>query len=217
LSWASPAAADHCGALSDCFATARAAIAALVGVAVFVGLIALAPEILPELFFAKGAIEAVTGRDLLTGDELAAWQRVLGVIPFEGAVEEEAATGARLAAEEEQAAAEGAELAQLEGRSSVGASRRLDYEPSPKHGPIPRGRVGAAPVNGQAALDVSLQVGPNSPRRISIDYEAGDFVVFDQTSAGIFHGHVREWKDLTQPMKNALRRAGIVNARGRIL
>jgi hypothetical protein len=101
LVWASPAVADHCGSLSDCFATARAAVAALVGVAVFAALIALAPEILPELFFAKGAIEAVTGRDLLTGAELADWQRVLGVIPFEGAVEEEVATGTRLAREAE--------------------------------------------------------------------------------------------------------------------
>jgi len=52
-----------------------------------------------------------------------------------------------------------------------------------------------------------------------IDYATGDFVVFDQTTAGVFHGHVRAWSGpngLTPAMQRALRQAGMVDRRGRI-
>lgn len=52
---------------------------------------------------------------------------------------------------------------------------------------------------------------------MSIDHETGEFNVFDQTSAGVFHGHVRTWNELTSEMQNALRQAGMVDSRGRIL
>jgi len=43
------------------------------------------------------------------------------------------------------------------------------------------------------------------------------FVVLDQTSPGVYHGHVRLWKELGQDMKNALIRGGYVNVRGKII
>ena len=100
---------------------------------------------------------------------------------------------------------------------SVGAAKRLIYEASPKHGPTAKGSISAAPRNGQEALDLSTQVKPTSPRRVGIDYESGQFNVFDQTSAGIFHGHVRTWNELTSEMQRALRQTGMVDSRGRIL
>ena len=72
----------------------------------------------------------------------------------------------------------------------------------------------AAPIDGQGALNNSVQVGPNSPRRVGISN--GQFVVLDQTSPGVFHGHVRIWADLEQNMKNALINSGMVNRHGKI-
>jgi hypothetical protein len=77
--------------------------------------------------------------------------------------------------------------------------------------------VAAGPINGQAALDVSLQVGANSTRRIGIDYSQRQFVVFDEHAAGMFHGYVRSWDQLTQQMQSVLRRAGMVDRRGNII
>ena len=82
---------------------------------------------------------------------------------------------------------------------------------------VARGGAAAGPINGQAALDVSLQVGANSTRRIGIDYAQRQFVVFDQHAAGMFHGHVRSWSELTQAMQATLRRAGMADGRGNIV
>jgi hypothetical protein len=103
-----------------------------------------------------------------------------------------------------------------EGGSTIGAQERLKYEGSPKHGRTARGNVSAAPVNGQDALDTSLQIKGTSPRRVGIDYETGDFVVFDQTSEGVFHGHVRAWGDLPPGAQQALRDAGMATRNGKI-
>ena len=99
---------------------------------------------------------------------------------------------------------------------SAGAMRRLQYEGSPKHGQTTRGNIGAAPRNGQAALDNSVQVKATSPRRVGVDYETGEFVVFDRTLGNTYHGHVRTWDQLEQGMKNALKKSGMTDARGRI-
>jgi hypothetical protein len=94
---------------------------------------------------------------------------------------------------------------------------RREYQAAPYHGKVDNAVKSRAPTNGQDALDMSVQVKDTSPRRIGIDYKAGEFSVFDQTSNGIFHGHVRSWKDLTTQMQNALRRAGMVDKKGNIL
>lgn len=78
----STAYADNCGSLSDCYSTAQAALAALVGLSVLFGiLLSLALDLLPGIGTIKGIIEAVTGKDLITGEELAWWERALGFVP----------------------------------------------------------------------------------------------------------------------------------------
>ena len=96
--------------------------------------------------------------------------------------------------------------------------RRYTYEASPKHGATRVGNVSAAPKNGQVALDNSVQV-KDVPRRVGVDYDTGEFAVFDQThpNKGIFHGHVRTWEELTQEQQNALVKSGYTDRRGRIL
>jgi hypothetical protein len=55
-----------------------------------------------------------------------------------------------------------------------------------KHGKAARpahGRqVSHAPTNGQRALDNSIPVSLNSPRRVGVDLKANEIVVFDRTS-----------------------------------
>jgi hypothetical protein len=101
--------------------------------------------------------------------------------------------------------------------AGVGAMKRNTYEPAPYHGRTDHAGKSRAPTNGQEALDTSLQVKDTSPRRIGVDYAAKEFVVFDQTSPGIFHGHVRDWADLTDDMRKVLIDEGMANRRGKIL
>jgi len=108
------------------------------------------------------------------------------------------------------------ELASVIDAQNLGAMKRLDYEASPKHGSTARGNVSAAPRNGQNALDNSVQVKGTSPRRVGVDYQSREFVVFDQTSPGKFHGHVRSWQQLTQEMKNVLVKSGLASSSGKI-
>ena len=91
------------------------------------------------------------------------------------------------------------------------------YEKADYHSGKTTGRKDPAPVDGQFALDNSVPIGENTPRRVGLDVN-GDFVVLDQTSPGVFHGHVRKWnsaganKGLSQEMKNALYEAGYVKS-----
>ena len=78
-----------------------------------------------------------------------------------------------------------------------------------------RGPVGKAPTNGQAALDISIQVKPTSPRRVAHEPTANEFVVLDETLEGEFHGHVVPWSELHQDMQNALIKAGVVTRKGK--
>ena len=81
------ASADNCGSLSDCYYTARAALAALAGLSILFGvLLSMALDFVPGVGTAKGIAEAITGRDLITGQELAWWERVLGIVPVLGGV-----------------------------------------------------------------------------------------------------------------------------------
>nr|WP_231593346.1 RHS repeat-associated core domain-containing protein [Enterococcus faecalis] len=72
-----------------------------------------------------------------------------------------------------------------------------------------------APKNGQKALDNSYEIKNTSKRRISVS--DGEFVVLDETSNGLFHGHVRKWEELTNEMKSILQKNGLVNKKGKIL
>jgi hypothetical protein len=103
------------------------------------------------------------------------------------------------------------------GENSVGAMRRMEYEAAPYHGKVDNAVKSRAPVNGQDALDASVLVKDTSPRRIGIDYETGEFVVFDKTKDNIYHGHVRAWKDLHPDMQKALIKSKIADSKGKIL
>ena len=99
--------------------------------------------------------------------------------------------------------------------------RRYEYEWNPKHpqwtAEGPTGvRASKAPKNGQDALDLSVQVKDTSPRRVGVNYEAGEFVVFDEHGPGKFHGHVRTWDELENVQQNALIKAGLTDRRGKI-
>jgi hypothetical protein len=98
-------------------------------------------------------------------------------------------------------------------------SQNLVYEPSEKHGSEDRGDISRAPADGQEALDNSVQVKDTSTRRVGVDKDNDEIVVFDEThpGKGIFHGHVRPWDKLTSQMQDALKKAGLVDKRGRIL
>jgi len=85
IGWPGIAYADNCGSLTDCYFTARSALAALVGLSVLFGvLLSIMLDFLPGIGTAKGVVEAVTGEDLVTGQELEWWERMLGVLPLLG-------------------------------------------------------------------------------------------------------------------------------------
>ena len=88
------------------------------------------------------------------------------------------------------------------------------YEDAPYHTKVSNSVKRKAPSNGQQALDNSVAIGKNTPRRIGISDK--EIVVLDQTSPRLFHGHVRLWKELTQEMKNALVDAGLCTLKGKI-
>ena len=64
-------------------------------------------------------------------------------------------------------------------------------------------------------MDNSVSIGPNTTRRVGIS--DGEIVVFDETTSGVFHGHVRSWNELSEIMKSVLGKAGMVNKKGRII
>jgi hypothetical protein len=85
IGWATPALADNCGDPSDCFGVAGSFGTASNGMLALVGL-SLLLDFIPFVGTGKGIIEAITGRDLITGQELAWWERALGVVPVVGGV-----------------------------------------------------------------------------------------------------------------------------------
>ncbi|NII29532.1 hypothetical protein HB364_30915 [Pseudoflavitalea sp. X16] len=74
--------ADNCSGLLDCFGNMRAATAAAMGLALFGALVSMGLDFIPIVGTIKGGIEAITGRDLITGQQLSAWERALGILPF---------------------------------------------------------------------------------------------------------------------------------------
>lgn len=71
------------------------------------------------------------------------------------------------------------------------------------------------PQNGQAALDNSFNYSDTSPHRIGISN--GQFVVLDQTMAGEFHGHTRNFNELTPDMRKTLKENGKITKSGKII
>lgn len=77
--WATPAAADNCAVFTDCFGQSGAFSEAVLGLSLLAGL-SLVVDFIPVVGDVKGLIEMGTGRDLFTGEELAPWERSLGLI-----------------------------------------------------------------------------------------------------------------------------------------
>ncbi|SEB59461.1 hypothetical protein SAMN04489844_0627 [Nocardioides exalbidus] len=97
-------------------------------------------------------------------------------------------------------------------------SKDARFEASPKHGSRPNGRAAAGPRNGQQALEDSVAVNPSTTtRRVAYDGKTEEFVVFDETTPGVFHGHVRSWGELSHAMQRALVEAGVVDRKGRAM
>jgi len=90
------------------------------------------------------------------------------------------------------------------------------YESNPKHGKNKRGNANPEPTNPQKALEDSIELPGNTSRRIAIDKQAEEFVVFDEHMPNKFHGHTRTWKELDQTMQATLRKEGMVSKKGKI-
>ncbi|SCK59235.1 RHS repeat-associated core domain-containing protein, partial [Streptomyces sp. WMMB 714] len=95
----------------------------------------------------------------------------------------------------------------------------LKFEPSPKHGKEQRGNAAPESLNPQETLEKSIEYNQNTTRRVAANYDTGEFAIFDEThnDSGIFHGHSREWGELNPQQQAALRKAGMVNKKGKIL
>jgi hypothetical protein len=93
----------------------------------------------------------------------------------------------------------------------------LEFDSANYHGKTDTPVKSKGPTNGQEALENSVQVKPTSPRRIGIDLDTNELVVFDRTGGDVYHGHVRPWDKLHQDMKNALIKAKKVDNKGNIL
>ncbi|MBQ3599583.1 MAG: hypothetical protein II992_00055, partial [Lachnospiraceae bacterium] len=98
---------------------------------------------------------------------------------------------------------------------SSGSGSNGIYEKADYHGNKNNAVKNKAPNKGQDALDNSVAIGSNTTRRVGIS--DGEIVVFDETTSGNFHGHVRSWNELSETMKAVLRKAGMVNKKGKIV
>jgi filamentous hemagglutinin len=95
-----------------------------------------------------------------------------------------------------------------------GKSGKWVYEKAPYHN---KGNSvkSPAPKNGQAALDNSVEISPNSNGRVGIS--EGEIVVLRPTSPGVYHGYVVQLEQLTPHMRRALFQAHMINKRGFII
>jgi filamentous hemagglutinin len=91
------------------------------------------------------------------------------------------------------------------------------YEDASYHHSNTNGLKNPAPKDPNTSLQNSVRISENSTRRISVDSINNEFVVFDETQPGLWHGHTRTWTELNQQMKNALIKAGRVTIKGKIL
>lgn len=75
--YSEPAMAHNCSGLQDCYQQSKLAALAAALIAL---LLSLLLDFSPIGYW-KGLLEAITGRDILTGDKLAWWQRALNLVP----------------------------------------------------------------------------------------------------------------------------------------
>ncbi len=91
----------------------------------------------------------------------------------------------------------------------------LRHEGVGYHGRQQSGKKSPSATNPQSALNQSHQISPNSPRRIGVDPVSGEIVVFHHTTGNVFHGHLRNWGNISPAMRNALIRNGVFTPKGR--
>ncbi|PTM57535.1 pre-toxin TG domain-containing protein [Desmospora activa] len=72
--------AHNCGDFRDCYSTLRAAVAATLGLSMFAVMLSIGLDFVPIVGQTKGMIEAISGRDLITGEELEDHVRLLGIL-----------------------------------------------------------------------------------------------------------------------------------------
>ncbi len=94
---------------------------------------------------------------------------------------------------------------------------RLTYRYNSKHKDIQVGNIGAKPIDGQRALDNSVEIKSTTTRRVGVDPVTGEIVIFDNTNDGTIHGHVRTWDQLRPEQQNALKNKGIIDSKGNII
>ena len=78
------------------------------------------------------------------------------------------------------------------------------YEDAPYHTSTGNSVKSPKPIDGQAALDNSIQIKPTSPRRLG--YSNGQFVVLDETRPGLYHGHVPKLPHKEARINNIIRK-----------
>jgi len=89
-----------------------------------------------------------------------------------------------------------------------------------KHNDNSKGNISPGPIDGQSALDNSVQIKSTSPHRVGVSQ--GQIVILSQTCPGEFHGHVRTWEKLesegtaAEAIRRALADNGFVNRRGKL-
>ncbi|MBA2368776.1 MAG: pre-toxin TG domain-containing protein [Candidatus Protochlamydia sp.] len=194
----------------------------------------LAADFTPFLGSGKSVYELFSGSDPITGEAVNRWMSaagiILGIVPggkalIKGKKATKLAKKALKKPATKGASKKGIKAANdnVKGKKAIEAANdnvKQVYEPAPYHGKANQGLKSRGPTNGQAALENSVQVKPTSPRRVSVDKESGEFVVFDRHEAfphDKFHGHVREWNDLGQDMQNALIKSNQVTGKGKII
>ena len=93
----------------------------------------------------------------------------------------------------------------------------LRYEPNPKHGTSARGDVSAEPTNPQQTLENSVPIKNTSTARVGVDPSTGEYVMFRETSSGVYHGYATtNFNDLPNEAKAALQNAGMVSQSGKM-
>lgn len=109
------------------------------------------------------------------------------------------------------------EPAEGAGDSVEAENPKPQFERNQKHRATQQGRANPEPNHPQETLDKSVKVSENSSRRVGADKSTGEFDVFDEHTPGKFHGHSRNWGELTEAMKSVLIKAKITNYKGKIL
>jgi RHS repeat-associated protein len=93
----------------------------------------------------------------------------------------------------------------------------LKYESNPKHGPVAKGDVSPEPTNPQKTLENSIPIKDTSTARVGVDPSTGEYVMFRETSSGVYHGYATtNFNDLPNEAKAALQNAGLVSQSGKM-